>query len=218
MEASLLPRAEFGPIVTSIDVDEAVLTTLRLWLPTYLTKIEEERSLTPGTLQRPKTGSYDNVIDDEQFPDYDLPAIIVTTAQTEGEPQQDGEGNYYAAWNVAVSAITRGRNKKETRNLASWFEACVRRALVQQGTEISGELKWRGSNVAPVSDPTNAGRYLAAGMGHFVVYVDYVVQEGVGPFAGDGDYPPADPDDPNTPYEDLVTVGEVTVDVRHPTP
>lgn len=205
-------------MVTSIDVDEAVLDTLRTWIPTYLTKIEDERGLSPGYLDRPKPGSYDNVIDDEQFPDYAVPSIIVTTAQTEGEPEQDGNGNYYAAWNVVVSAIVKGRNKKETRNLASWFEACVRRALVQQGTDLGGELKWRGSNVAPVSDPTNSGRYLAAGMGHYVVYVDQVVQEGVGPFAGDGDYPPADPTDPVTPYEDLVTVGKVSIEVQNPTP
>lgn len=217
MEASIR-HATWGPLLTSIDVDEAVLDTLRTWLPTYMTKIEEERSLEHGTLQRPKAGSYDNVIDDDQFPDYNLPAIVVTTAQTEGEPEQDGDGNYYAAWNVVVSAIVRGRNKKETRNLAAWFEGCVRRALVHQGTELFGELKWRGSNVAPTSDPTNSGRYLAAGMGHYVVYTDKVVQEGVGPFAGDGDYPPADPDDPDTPYEDLVTVGKVSIDVQNPTP
>lgn len=218
MEASTLRRATWGPMVTSIDVDEAVLDTLRIWLPTYMTKIEEERGLDHNTLTRPKPGQFDNVIDDDEFPDVNLPAVIVTTAQTEGEPQQDGNGNYYAAWNVVVSAIVRGRSKKETRNLASWFEGSVRRALVQQGTDLSGELKWRGSNVAPVTDSTDRGRSLAAGMGHYVVLVDNVVQEGVGPFAGDGDYPPADPDDPDTPYEDLVTVGKVSVDVQHPTP
>jgi hypothetical protein len=216
MEASLR-HATWGPLLTSIDVDEAVLTTLKMWLPTYMSQIERERSITPK-LDRPKLGSYDNVIDDDQFPDYNLPAVIVTTAQTEGEPQTDGDGNYYAAWNVVVSAITKGRNKKETRNLAAWFEGCVRRALVHQGTDLSGELKWRGSNVAPVGDPTESGRYLAAGMGHYVVYTDFVVQEGVGPFADGGDYPPADPDDPDTPYEPLVTVGKVSVDVQHPTP
>lgn len=217
MEASSLPRAAFGPIVTSIDVDEYVLSSLRKWLPTYLTKIEAERGLEPGTLDRPQQKSFDNVIDDDQFPDYDLPSIIVTTAQTEGEPEQDGEGLYYAAWNVVVSAIVRGRNKKETRDLAAYFEGSVRRVLVEQGIEEDGELKWRGANVAPVSDPTGAGRWLAAGMGNYVVYIDRVVQQGVGPYEPGGEYPPADPTDPDTPYEELVTVGSVDTDIQHRT-
>lgn len=217
MEAASLPRADFGPLVTSPDVDDAVTATILEWFPTYMYRLAEERNLDMNQIQLPKSGQIVTVIDDDQFPDYNLPSLIVTTAQTEGAPEQDGNGNYYAAWNVVVSAIVKGRNPLETRQLAGWFEGCVRRLLVQQGTALPGEVKWRGSNVAPVVDPTNAGRFLAAGMGNYIVYVDRVVQEGVGPNTSGEEYPPADPTDPETPYEDLVTVGSVDVTIQNRT-
>jgi hypothetical protein len=217
MEASSLRRADFGPLVLSPDIDDATIATLREWFPTYMERHAEERDLDLTQIQLPKSGQFAAVIDDEQFPDYNLPSIIVTTAQTEGEPTQDGNGNYFAAWNVVVSAIVRGRNALETRQLAGHFEGCVRRILVQQGIDLPGEVKWRGSNVAPVMDPTNSGRFIAAGMGNYLAYVDEVVQEGVGPNKDSNPYPPADPEDPSTPYEPLISVGRVNFDLQNRT-
>lgn len=218
MSTPIGPVADFGPLVLNIDVDELMLAQLRKWLPTYMAEIERERP-SLGALQRPKTTSYVNALEDEDFPEHWLPAIVVTSAATAGDPEKDGDGNYYAAWNVVVSAIVRGRDPKETRTLASAFEGCVRRLLVQQGVEIDGELRWTGSSVRPVRDPTNAGRYLAAGMSTYVVYVDRVVLEDAGPSEyDDGPYVPADPDDPDTPYENPATVDRVLVDVNGKSP
>lgn len=205
MEASAFaPYADFGPLVTSVDVDEQVLATLRMWLPTHLSQLERERGMTLRTLDRPKDVSYANALDEDEFPDHTLPAVITTTAQTEGQPEKDGDGNYYAAWNVVVSAIVKGRHPVETRRVAALFEGAVRRVLVQHGIELDGEVAWRGSNVAAVADPTNAGRFLAAGMSHYVVFLDRVVQDGVGPLE-------PDPDDP---YDPLVRVASVSVDIE----
>jgi hypothetical protein len=78
-------------------------------------------------------------------------------------------------------------------------------------------LRWRGGNVAPVADPTNAKRNLAAAINQFTVYVDDVLG-GDGPIDPDipTPYEPADPDTPERPYDPLATVreGGVTVDVR----
>lgn len=216
MSTPVGPVADFGPLLLNVDIDDAVLATLKLWLPTYLRQQEIERDKSVGFFNRPKDESYANTLDDDEFPDHWLPAIIVTSAHTEGDPQKDGDGNYYAAWNVVVSAIVRGRTPPETRWVASQFEGAVRRTLVHQGVSIDGELRWTGSNVAPVRDPTNAGRYLAAGMSTFVVYADKVVQEGMGPYVPDDDegpYVPPDPTDPDGTYEPPATVDRVLVDV-----
>lgn len=209
--------AQFGPLVVETDVDVAVIETLKVWLPTYLRQVELERDLTAGFLKRPKPSSFANTLEDDEFKDHPFPAIIVTTAQTAGRPTKDGNGNHYAAWNVVVSSITRGRTPPETRALAALYSGCVRRLLVQQEAlgGLAGAIDWVASNVAPVADVTGSGRYLAAGINQFSVYIDEVVQSGVGPLEPEPDdspYPPSDPDDPE-PYNPLALVTLVTTEI-----
>lgn len=207
--------ADFGPLIVNTDVDEMVLGMLELWLPTYMTTIERERNLPVGTLDRPTDESYANTLDDDEFPEHIMPAVIVTTANTEGEPEMDGDGFYSAVWNVVVSSIVKGRTPAETRRVAALFEGCVRRVMVQADPTWEGEVHWRGTNTAAVADPTSAGRYLAAGIGAYLVYVDKAVQAGVGPA---GEPYETDPNDPDGEFEPLVTVGSVSTDVIGRTP
>lgn len=212
-----LPRAaDFGPLIVNTDIDEMILGMLSLWLPHYMAQVERERNFVVGYLDRPKDESYANALDDDEFLDHSLPAVIVTTAHTEGVPEKDGDGFYSAAWNVVVSCVVRGRTPSETRSRAALFEGCVRRVLMHADPPIDGEIRFTGANTAAVADPTGTGRYLAAGISTYLVYVDKVVQAGVGP-AGD---PYADPTDgdPNDPFEELVTVGSVTTVVDGKTP
>lgn len=205
--------ADFGPLIVNTDVDEMVLGMLSLWLPTYLRQMERER---PGIkFDLPHDESYANTLDDDEFPDHILPAVIVTTANTEGTPQYDGDGYYSSDWNVVVSSVVKGRTPSETRRLAALFEGCVRRVMVQADPTWDGEVTWHGTNTAAVADPSGAGRYLAAGIGAYLVHVDKSVQAGVGP-AGEP-YDP-DPSTPDEPFEDLVTVGSVGIDVIGRTP
>lgn len=209
--------ADFGPLVINTDVDEAVIGMLSLWMPTYMSQVERERGMTVGYLDRPHEESYANVLDDDEFPDYRLPAVLVTTANTQ-DTDKDGDGFYYAAFNVVVSAVVRGRTPAETRQRAALFEGCVRRVMVQADPTWDGEVRFMGANVAAVADPTGAGRYLAAGIGTYLVYVDKVVQAAVGP-AGEPYAQPEDPDyDPDAPYEELIKVGSVSIDVDGKSP
>jgi hypothetical protein len=213
--------AEFGPLIVETDVDVAVVTTLRTWLPTYLSRAEDERGLDNGLLARPVPSSYTNTLDDEDFPDQRLPAIVVTTASTSNEPRVGRDDYYSAAWRVLVTAVVRGRTPPETRAVAALFGGCVRRILVQNTSldGFAGGVKWLRGNVAPVEDMTDKGRYLAAGINEFTVYVDEVLRQGVGPAHPDSSpYPPGNPGTPNEPYDPLVTVTEpVSVDVTHRT-
>lgn len=209
--------ADFGPLIVETDVDEAIIARLRLGLPTYLSALEEDRGLPNRTLARPAEQSYTNVITDAEFSDHTLPAVIVTAAQTLGNPERDGNGMYYAAWQVVISSIVRGRNPIETRQLAALFSGCVRRLMVHpHGAPVFGDdkgaVRWVRSNLAPVRDNTGEGRWLAAGINTFTVFVDKVVQEGAGPMDLDP-YDPG-PDDPDTPYEPLLTVESVTTEIH----
>lgn len=216
--------AEYGPLVVETDVDDAVIAALRSRLPSHLSEIERHRNLTAPEgydhyLPRPHNENYANTLDDDEFMDHRLPAVIVTTARTTGEPQQDGEGIIYAAFSVVVSAVVRGRTPPETRKTAALYGGAVRRLLTQHQDldGFSGDLRWIGGNVAPVQDTTGAGRYLAASINEFTVYVDQVMQAGVGPFI-EGPYEPADPDDPDVVPEPLVEVSSIDVEISTPGP
>jgi hypothetical protein len=211
---------DFGPLVVNTDVDEAIINHVKLWLPTYLAQTERERGQSIGRFNRPKDKSYNSVLTDDEFPDHALPAILVTSADTRGDPQKDGNGNYYAAWNVVISCVVRGRNPRETRWLAAQFEGAVRRIMVRQDIPMDGEVRWTGTSVASVNDRSGKGRYLAAGIGTYVFYVDRVLLEGNGPgYPDNGPYDPPDPvGDPDAPVDPLVEVSSVTTDVTGRSP
>lgn len=216
--------ADFGPLITEVDIDEAILGLLKYWLPTHLAVIERERDLDVGFLARPRTADYANTLDDLEFPDHRMPAILVTTAQTDGTPEKDGNGFYYAAWNVTVSCVVRGKRPSHTRWLASLYGGAVRRVMLAMPEGVGhpgmdGEIRWVGSNLAPVADQSDtAGRYLAASVGRYVAYLDKVAWEANGPGIPNTPYDPADPDNPNDPFEQLVDVASVTTTVDGHTP
>jgi hypothetical protein len=208
--------ADYGTLLLTTDVDKAVTEMVKLWLPTYLTNFEQERGLRNRTIKRPEVSSYSSTLEDVEFPDRILPAIMVTSSATDAVPQLDGDGNYYASWLVVISAVTRGQNGQNTRDLASYYEGCIRQIMVQQPLPMDGEIRWAGTpTIARVTDRSGQGRYLAAGIGRYVAYIDKAVHAGVGPTIPNSPYPDPDPvghpDDPTVP---LVPVTSVSVDLQ----
>lgn len=221
MSAGYGPVADFGPLVVETDVDFAIIKTLRLWLPTYLAQAERERDLAPRVLARPEPVSYSNLLDDDEFPDSRMPAILVTTAQVNDEPVIDAAGIYSVGWRAVVTAVVRGRTPGESRALASLFGGSVRRCLVQQqdlGGFASETRLASGTMLRPVADSTGQDRYLTASLNPLTVYVDAIVQTGVGPMWPDpADLDPYDPPDPSgnpdAPYDPMLPVTTVTFGV-----
>jgi hypothetical protein len=212
---ALTPVATFGPLLIESDVDAAVLTVLKMWMPTYLRRFEAERNLRTGTLKRPSSGAFTATLEGDDYPDPQLPAIVATTAQIEGTPRRDGLGTYDATWNVVVSAIARGRTRSEARWVAGAFGGCIRRILVQEGDDdhVIADCRWMSSNLGRIRDTTDTGRFLVASMNLFQVDTENVLQESVGPDSGDPIYTPADPGEPDTPYDppaDIVAVDLTT--------
>jgi hypothetical protein len=181
----MTPFADWGTLLLETDLDRLVIARLRMWLPTYLSRAEDERDLANGLLARPVDGAYENTLEDDTFPDSRLPAVLVTTAQTEGN-----------------------------REIASVFGGCVRRILIQQQLSDDIGVLWRASNVAPVVDQTDQGRYLAAALNRFTLLVNEAVS-GDGPIiptVDDPPYPP--PGDPNETYDPLLPVTNVTTTIE----
>ena len=194
--------AEWGPLVIATDVDEAILAVFNEWLETYLSELGAERTL-GYALPAPK--SISNVLTDAEFLDHQIPAVLVTTADTTktvGGPNSV----YQATWNVTVSCVVRGRTPAETRKLAALYEGAIRRCFLNKCRKVGGPLSdptWKGTRVAPVKDATRQGRYLAAGIGTYNVSTDAAAQG----FGG--------PDVPNAekyvPLAQVTTVPTITV-------
>lgn len=207
--------ADFGPCIIETDIDSDVISTLRLWLPHYLLRIEEERSLDVETIARPRPESYETALTEDDMLFRQLPAILVTTATPEEDAQKDGDGNYYAAWRVIVTAVVRGASPPKARWVAALFGGSVRRCLTQQQfMNLDGEIVWRRGNVAPVGDSeTESRRYLAACINTFTAYVEGVMNERGGPVEPPVDPYRPDPENP-APYDPLVRVEEVGVEIE----
>lgn len=215
-------QADFGPLVVETDIDLAVIATLALWLPTYMAQVERERSLPNGFLMRPSKSSYRHTVsDDEEFLDGSLPAILVSTASTNGEPDMLGTGMVYADYRLTVSNVVRGRTPSETKIVAALFGGCVRRALLhhQSLDGFAADTRWIGSTPISVPDSTDEGRWLFAQRNDFVVSVDDVVQAGVGPNLPNDPYQDPDPDaDPDAPYDPIAQVVDVILTVTGKSP
>jgi hypothetical protein len=210
----MTPVADWGEVVVETDVDRAVISRLATWMPTYLTQTETKRELPPYLLARPNAESYQNALEDDTFPDGRLPALVVTTARTDNEPEKivmAVDDAYSAFWRITVSAVVRGRTPSETREIAALYGGCVRAILVQKQTDI-GVVRWTGSSVVPYPDRSGQGRFLAAGRNTFTVFVDLTLT-GDGPITAEI-YPPPDPvGNPDQPYDPLAEVRTVTTQI-----
>lgn len=205
--------ADFGPLLVETDVDAAVIDRLYLWMPTYLAQVERERGMANRTLHRPVRASYATVLDDDGFPTKRLPAILVTTASTADAPELGGDDTYSTVYEVAVTAVVRGRTSHEARVLASLYAGSIRRLLLQQ-QDNADTMLWTGSSVASVADTTAENRHLAGGINTFSFYADRVVQAFAGPTVDSPVYEQPDPaGDPDSAYDPLVDVDVINVDV-----
>jgi hypothetical protein len=204
--------ADFGTMLVETDMDRLVLDQLKLWLPTYLARAESERGLPNRLLARPQSGSFQNALEDDTFPEGRLPGVIVTTARSNDIAKN--QNGYMGAYRCLVSGVVRGRSGQEARELASVWGGTIRRILHhQQLADFEGEIRLTGHRVTPVLDGSGDNRWLAAGQNTFTIFADHVLG-GDGPLMPGGPYHDPDPSgDPDAPYDPLAEVNEVSVDI-----
>jgi hypothetical protein len=85
---------EAGPLVGTYDIELAFLTTLKAWLPPYLSKVELDRGILLGSLPRPPgPESYYGSVDDIAFQQDELPALICNVIPTDA-PEHSASFGY----------------------------------------------------------------------------------------------------------------------------
>lgn len=194
----------FSTIISDDQVEEAVLETIRKWLPTYMSEVERQRGLDPPYYQRPQSGSYYVRTDFDKWPEEMLPAVIIIAPGIEDDPTRSGAGIYRGKFGIAVTSVVSSNNQEETRRYAMRMGAAIRAAILQhQSLDQAMDGQVRGvdfvgsrNNELPPEDERTIWAYRQL----FAVEVDSIVTRPAGP------HTPEPPDDPNVPVPDWPTV------------
>lgn len=128
----------FGPIWSSWDIEQRVISTYKLWVNEYLAEIERKREYRKGTIPRPPSEqSIHGGVDLQSWTQDDSPEIIVVVEPT-GIPEKDASVGYTQAYEIQVGAVRVGsgselaeRPEDEARAVASYYGAASM-LLVQQ--------------------------------------------------------------------------------------
>jgi len=169
----------FGPIVATIDIEEAFTSTLTLWTPEWLAEVERQKGLLKGTLNRPPAPeSFHGGDDFESWKSDLLPEYIVDVKTDSLE--RNASAGYTVAYDVEIAVLLERQEEEEARQHISLHGAALM-FLVQQPT-LGGLAERLVMTAAPTPefiDPSN--RRLARTTAKFTVWVSTVVEESAGP-------------------------------------
>jgi len=202
----------FGPIITDDQVEEAVLATLRKWLPTYMAEVERQVGLDAGFYELPVASSYTARTDFDNWPEDMLPAIVAIGTGIEDDPVKDGYGLMRGKFLIGITGIVTSTDKLSTRRYAARLGGAVRAALVQHASlDLALGGRVRGVDLVGGRNnelPTEDERTIWANRQLFTVEIGEFLST-VGP---DADTPQPDPTDP---WPDPVTVTTPNVLLDH---
>jgi hypothetical protein len=199
----------FGPIFVAAFLEQAVIDTLKIWLPLYIKEIELQLGRTPGELPPPK--SYTTRRRFDKFPEDQLPTIIVVSPGLDDDPNEEGDGNYRAPWRMHVGAVVSTSDPAATNLVAKIMGAAIRGAMVQHKSlgGVASGLTWYDESYDDLPDD-DVSRSLGATSLSFRIEVDDVVNWQRGP---DGSYLP-DPTATTPPGGIWPTADTVTVELE----
>jgi hypothetical protein len=208
---SFNPAADiFRPIFDASVLEDAVIATLRAWMPTYIQEIEFQRGWERGRIQAPRT--YGSRNEFSTFPDEAMPIVVVVSPGLADAARPDGEGRYIGWWSLGVGIVARANDEENTNRIAKVYAACARAILLQKqgldGSWAFGGVEWIDENFSDI--PTaERERTIRSAQVIFRVWVDELVTRNAGPAH------PAEPDPASQPGSDWpdVETADVTVNV-----
>jgi len=193
-------HADFGPLVTGVDVENAAMALMRRWFSTYLAELERRNNLAVGTLPRPKGWALAPSFD--KWPEDQLPGVIVTSPGTLNPPQMGGDGVYAAWWQIEPGVVVSARTQAESHALAGIYGGALELLFLQRPSLDgfgAGGINWLGIRYDNLGyDDT---RSLYAARLQFVIEHDEVASADMGPVT-----PDEPSDDAWPPWQEVLTV------------
>jgi hypothetical protein len=188
--------SNIGTLITDDQVEDAVIATLRLWLPTYMSEVERQLGLDPAYYQRPPgDASYVVHSDFDKWPEEMLPLVIVVSPGIDDDPPKDGNRRYRASFQIGTICVVSSITQEETRRYAQRMGAALRAALIQKqslGQAFEGRVRgvtWHGSRNNELQ--SDSERTIWANRQLFTVEVGDILGGAAGPSTPEPD--------PNTP-------------------
>jgi hypothetical protein len=210
----------FGPIIASWNLEQAVLGTLRGWMPEYLAELERQNSLQQRTIPRPPAPeSYHGGTDLDTWTQDDLPEVIVVV-KPDGRPEPAGSGEQAQAYRVEIGCQWLGlgsalaeQPEDEARAVASYLGTAT--LLLLQHPTLGGIAERIVLVEAPdVSTPDPEQKALAQVSTVFTVWVPSIINESLGPIGDTPSGSPEYPGAPEEPWADPPTVESVHLTVE----
>lgn len=203
--------SEYGPLVTAVEVQEAVEAVLQRWLIPWLAEIERRHGLPARSIPVPKNyrhaAAFGEVREDQ------LPSIVIVSGGLVGPPELTDTAVYRFPWDVAVFAAVRdparvrGRSLEHVGHMRSRYTAAIAGALGQhptlEGFCTDSHLGQIEHDVIGVS---GASQTVAAGVVPLTVFVDEALDATAGPAEP--------PDDPYAVPPDPTPIDRLTVEVE----
>jgi hypothetical protein len=190
----------FGPLLSTWNVDQAVLATLSLWWDEYLAEVERQNNVPGKTIPRPPSEeSFRRALDFEYYEEDDLPAVIVVSKPS-GDPEVNASVGYTQRYEVQVGCVCEGEDEQAAQMRAAFYGAASQ-LLVQQ-SELGGFAQRTRMITAPELDmPDDEDRWLCRSIATFHVWVAQIVVAEAGPITPPGTPgPEGEEHEPEQPY------------------
>src|SRR5688572_31890645 len=102
-------------------------------METYLREVELQLGMEIKTLARPRSYTRKNSFE-SGYVEEQLPRIVVICPGLAEQPYAEGDGSYFARWNLGVGVLVSARDEASTRMLAQVYAATVRAILLQRSS------------------------------------------------------------------------------------
>lgn len=181
-----------GPMFTTWTLEESVRTVLATdthAMAAYIAEAVRQSDLGDARVERPRS-----VLIAERatrLAEKQLPALIVVSPGTVGEPRRDGNGNTQHTWSLVVAAVTQASNERVARQKASILAAAIR-SCVTHGLPRTDDrvinVRWLGESSDEVPlDTDQRSRAVSACLFEIDVFPVMNTDYGPGPWEFDPD-------------------------------
>jgi hypothetical protein len=193
-------------MVVGTQVEEAVIETLKTWMPTYMKELERQLGRQQGKIAPIKTYTTRNEF--TSFPNDILPLCVVASPGLAEAPTKTGDGDYNGWFAIGVGFAAVAATIEDAAFLSKGYAAAGRAILLhRQGLGgVAQKVEWMDESYDDLV--TEDDRSVRAAYNVFRVLVYDIVREYAGPAQPDVD--PADP--ANQPGSTWPTANTVEID------